>query len=68
MLKLYTGLWNEENTFKVYYKTNKIEWKELDGKDYSTLKNNFVSFENLNLDNINEYLTEFILVFKLILI
>ena len=64
MLKLYTGLWNEENTFKVYYKTNKIEWKELDGKDYSTLKNNFVSFENLNLDNINEYVTDFKLVFK----
>ena len=64
MLKLYTGVWNEENTFKVYYKTNKIDWKELDGKDYSTLKNNFVSFENLNLDNINEYVTDFKLVFK----
>ena len=61
--KLYTGVWNEDHTFKVYYKTNKkIDWT-LFGKDYSNQKVNLIDFETLGLDNVDEYVTDFKIVF-----
>lgn len=61
--KLYTGTWNEELNFKVYYKTNKNDYKQY-GLEYSTLVNNCIDFESLGLnDESNEYITDFKIVF-----
>lgn len=57
--KLYTGTWNEDLNFKVYYKTNKNDYKQY-GVEYSTLVNNCIDFESLGLnDESNEYITDF---------
>lgn len=57
--KLYTGTWNEDLTFKVYYKTNKHDYIQY-GLEYSTLVNNCIDFETLELnDESNEYITDF---------
>ena len=57
--KLYTGIWNEDLTFKVYYKTNKQDYVQY-GLEYSTLVNNCIDFEKLELnDESNEYITDF---------
>lgn len=61
--KLYTGVWNEDHTFKVYYKTNKHTDWILFGEDYSNQKVNLIDFESLELDNVNEYVTDFKIVF-----
>lgn len=61
--KLYTGVWNEDHTFKVYYKTNKKTDWTLFGKDYSNQEVNLIDFETLGLDNVNEYVTDFKIVF-----
>lgn len=61
--KLYTGIWNEELNFKVYYKTNKNDYKQY-GLEYSTLANNCIDFEVLGLNNEDdEYITDFKIVF-----
>lgn len=61
--KLYTGTWNEELNFKVYYKTNKNDYKQY-GLEYSTLVNNCIDFEALGLNNEDdEYITDFKIVF-----
>ncbi len=57
--KLYTGTWNEDLTFKVYYKTNKQDYTQY-GLEYSSLVNNCIDFETLGLnDESNEYITDF---------
>lgn len=61
--KLYTGTWNEDLTFKVYYKTNRQDYTQY-GLEYSTLVNNCIDFESLGLDNEDdEYITDFKIVF-----
>lgn len=61
--KLYTGTWNEDLTFKVYYKTNKQDYTQY-GLEYSTLVNNCIDFECLGLDDEDEeYITDFKVVF-----
>ncbi|MBO5348519.1 MAG: hypothetical protein J6A89_01675 [Clostridia bacterium] len=61
--KLYTGTWNEDLTFKVYYKTNRQDYTQY-GLEYSTLINNCIDFESLGLDNEDdEYITDFKIVF-----
>ena len=56
--KLYTGIWNEELSLKVYYKTNKQDYTQY-GLEYSSLVNNCMDFETLGLnDESNEYITD----------
>ena len=66
--KLYTGTYNEDLDYEIYYKTNKsgekyIQYKNEkteDGK-YNTKKNNYIDFAKLNTDE--EYVTEWELRF-----
>lgn len=55
--KIYTGTWNENLEYSVWYKTNLNDYKMLvDG--LSTNVNNEVDFTNLQLEE-NEYITNF---------
>lgn len=64
--KLYTGTWNEDLTFKVYYKTNKQDYTQY-GLEYSTLVNNCMNFETLELiDESNEYITDIKIEFGIV--
>lgn len=66
--KLYTGTYNEDLDYEIYYKTNKsgekyIQYKNEkteDGK-YNTKKNNYIDFAKLNSEE--EYVTEWKLRF-----
>ena len=60
---LYTGTWNEELIYHIFYKTNKNDYREY-GNGYSTLENHFIDFEALGLNDENdEYITDFKIVF-----
>ena len=64
--KLYTGTYNEDLNYEVYYKTNKEDFKKYENpnsKDgtFNTTKNNYIDFSKLNSDD--EYITEFELRF-----
>ncbi len=60
---LYTGTWNEELIYHIFYKTNKNDYREY-GNGYSTLENHFIDFESLGLNDENdEYITDFKIVF-----
>lgn len=66
--KLYTGTYNEDLDYEIYYKTNKTgeEYKQYknekteDGK-FNTKKNNYIDFAKLNSEE--EYVTEWELRF-----
>lgn len=60
--KLFTGTYNEDLNYKVFYKTNKNDWTQF-GDTYNTLVNNCIDFTTLNLDNKTEYITDFKVVF-----
>ena len=60
---LYTGTWNEDLTYHIFYKTNINDYKEF-GNGYSTLENHFIDFESLGLNNEDqEYITDFKIIF-----
>ena len=61
--KLYTGTYNENLYYKVYYKLNTSDNYIQFGDKYNTLKNNCIDFETLGFDNINTYITDFKIVF-----
>lgn len=55
--KIYTGTWNENLEYSIWYKTNKNDYKMLvDG--LSTQVNNEVSFKTAELED-DEYITEY---------
>ena len=55
--KIYTGTWNEDLEYSVWYKTNKNDYKMLvDG--LSTQVNNEVSFKDIELQE-DEFITEY---------
>ncbi len=61
--KLYTGTYNEDLNYEIYYKTNKsgnkyIQYKNEKSEDgkFNTQKNNYIDFAKLNSDE--EYVTE----------
>lgn len=60
--KLFTGTYNEDLNYKVFYKTNKNDWTQF-GDTYNTLINNCIDFATLNLNNKTEYITDFKIVF-----
>lgn len=55
--RIYTGTWNEELEYSVWYKTNKNDYKMFVDK-LSTQVNNEVSFKNVNLEK-DEFITEY---------
>lgn len=55
--KIYTGTWNEDILYSVWYKTNRKEYVKL-VDNLSSNVNNLVSFEEIQLEN-NEYVTEY---------
>ena len=55
--KIYTGTWNEDLEYSIWYKTNKNDYKMLvDG--LSTQVNNEISFKDADLEE-DEYITEY---------
>lgn len=55
--KIYTGTWNEDLEYSIWYKTNKNDYKMLvDG--LSTQVNNEISFNNAELEE-DEFITEY---------
>ena len=64
--RLYTGTYNEDLRYEVWYKTNKQDYRRYDNPNsedgkYSTLTNNYVNLSKLNSDD--EYVTEYELRF-----
>ena len=55
--RIYTGTWNEDLTYSIWYKTNKNDYKML-VDNLSTQVNNEVSFKTADLED-DEYITEF---------
>ena len=55
--RIYTGTWNEDLEYSIWYKTNKNDYKMLvDG--LSTQVNNEINFKDANLED-DEYITEY---------
>lgn len=55
--RIYTGTWNEDLEYSIWYKTNKNDYKMLvDG--LSTQVNNEISFKDADLED-DEYITEY---------
>ena len=55
--RIYTGTWNEDLEYSIWYKTNKNDYKMLVDK-LSTQVNNEVSFKNAELEE-DEFITEY---------
>lgn len=55
--KLITGTYNQDLNYSIYYKTNKNDYKLLEG-GLNTQVNNYIDFSNLELEK-DEYVTEF---------
>lgn len=60
---LFTGIYNYEHNFTVWYKTENGDWKQVKNENtkdgtYNTLKNNYIDFSNI-LDNITDFKIDF---------
>ncbi len=55
--KIYTGIWNEDLTYSVWYKTNKNDYKLL-ADNLSTQVNNELTFKDLGVEE-DEYVTDY---------
>lgn len=56
--RIYTGTWNEDLTYSIWYKTNKSEEYKLLKENLSTQVNNEVSFKDVKLQK-DEYITNY---------